>query len=85
MGNKKTKKTFMGRDGYHLPNEIVDYQFWWKLVRIGVKRNRLIEKLEENGKWVLGVGDDAEVKGDKKRWEKLDVSRRVLKQSLNTE
>jgi hypothetical protein len=69
------KKTFMGRDGYHLPNEIVDYHFWWKLVRIGVKRNRLIEKLEENGKWVLGVGEDAEVKGDKKRWEYLDVSR----------
>ena len=65
----------MGKDGYNLPNEIVDYQFWWRLVRIGVKRNRLIEKLEENGKWVLGVGEDAEVKGDKKRWEYLDVGR----------
>jgi len=86
----------MGKDGYHLPNELVYYHFWWKLVRIGVKRNRLMERFKE-GKYswedgreriVLGFGEDAEtkeysniweedveVKGDKKRWEKLDVSR----------
>ena len=66
MGNKKTKKTFMGKDGYHLPNEIVDYQFWWKLVRVGVRRTTFMDEMgmDEMGK-IGKVGN---------RWEELDVS-----------
>ena len=58
MGNKKTKKTFMGKDGYHLPNEIVDYQFWWKLVRVGVRRTHFMDE------WAMGG----------RRWDELDES-----------
>jgi hypothetical protein len=55
----KKEKTFMGKDGCHLPNEIVDYQFWWRLVRVGIKRTKLMDK------WSVGG----------KRWEYFDYSR----------
>lgn len=75
MTNMKTKKTFMGKDGYHLPNEIVDYQFWWRLVRIGVRRTKFMDEMGMGGRRWIEL-DDSRYKGwgleDKEAFLKMD-------------